>query len=155
MGMMGQHDGLPLRGRVTIRRASDGGVLADAPNLITTAGKGLVGDLLRDASGYDTGVTYVGISTDTTAPAAGDTTLAGEVSRKALVSKSRSGNVVTFSAFYPAADAPYYIRKIGVWGHSTATATLGTGVLFAAALVSFDNSDGSDDLLIDYTLTIG
>jgi hypothetical protein len=144
------------RWRLTARHVQTGEVIVrEGKNTIVTVGKGLVGDMLIDTSGFDTGLTYQAIGTGASAPAIGDTALTAEVARLAITSKTRSSNVLTLSTFFPAAQSAYNIEEAGVFGHSTASATLGSGVLFSHWLVSFDNSSGLYDLTFDYIPTIG
>jgi hypothetical protein len=144
------------RWRLTARHRITGALTTiEGKNLIVTAGKQLVADMLKDTSGYDTGLTYQAIGTDDTAPAITDTALGTESARKAITSKTRSGNELTFSTFFTAAESTYTIASAGVFGHSTASATPDSGVLFSHWLVSFDNSGGLYDLTLDYILTLG
>jgi len=129
-------------------------IIIEGLNLITTVGKGLVGDMLIDASGYDTGLTYQAIGTSNTAPTVSDTQLGAEAARKAVTSKSRSGNEITLSTFFTAAESSYNIQEAGIFGHD-ASSTPNSGVLFSHWLVNFDNSSGAYDLTFDYVLTIG
>jgi len=84
----------------------------------------------------------------------GDTTLTAEAARKAVTFKSRLVNVVTFSTFFTAGEAPYNIKEAGVFGHSTASVTPDSGVMFSHYLVDFNNSAGTYDITIEYVLTI-
>jgi len=144
------------RWRLTARHNKTGEVIIkEGKNLIVSAGKALLGDMMIDVSGYDTGLTYQAIGTGATAPAVGDTALTTESARKAITSKSRTTNVITYSTFFTAGESTYNIKEAGIFGHSTASATPGSGVLFSHWLVSFDNSGGSYDLTFDYVLTIG
>ncbi len=129
-------------------------VIIEGANLIVSLGKYLVGQMLIDASGYDTGLTYCAIGTGVTAPAVGNTTLVTESARLAITSKTRVTNVITLSTFFTAAQSTYAIEEAGIFGHSTAGAGANTGELFARWLVSFDNSGGLYDITIDYVLTI-
>jgi len=152
-------EGLKLHGqwRLTARYAGTDKIakVMEGENLIVTVGKNLVGDMLIDVAGYDTGLTYQAIGTDSTAPVVGDTTLGTESSRKAITAKSRLVNVITLSTFFTAAECTAAIEEAGVFGHSTAGAGADSGVLFSHWLVSFDNSGGVYDLTFDYVLTIG
>ena len=123
-------------------------------NLICTTGKGLVGDMLIDASGFDTGLTYHAIGTSNTAVAVGNTQLTAEATRKAITSRTRAVSDITLSTFFTAAESTYNIKEAGVFGHSTASLTANSGVLFSHWLVSFDNSAGLYDLSWEYVLTI-
>lgn len=122
-------------------------------NLIVTAGKGLVGDLMVDEE--SAGLAYHAIGTGTTTPSASDTELTTEVERKLWASRDRTGNTVDLSAFYPAAECTYNIKEAGVFGGAAASATPDSGTLFSHYLQSYDNSAGSVDLTFDYSVEIG
>lgn len=124
-------------------------------NLIVTAGKTLLAEMITDQTGFDTGLTYQAIGTNATAPNIGNTTLGTESARQPVTSKTFVANEASFSTFFTAAQSTYNIKEAGVFGHSTATGTLGTGVLFSHWLVSFDNSGGLYDLTFTYIVTIG
>jgi hypothetical protein len=120
-------------------------------NLITALGKQYVCNVIIDAN---TGLTYHAIGTDNTTPLTSDTTLGTETARKLYTSRTRSGNVITLSAFYTAAESTYAIEECGVFGGSTASATPDSGVLFSHYLLVYDNTAGLVDLTFDYELTI-
>lgn len=124
------------------------------PNIIVNNGLYLLGDMIREASGYDTGLTYMALGTGTATPLAADTQLTTEVARKAITGSSRSGAAVTISTFWTAAQSTYNIKEVGLFGHSTASATANSGMLFTHALLSYDNSAGLYDLTFDYVLTL-
>ncbi len=151
-------DTLRITGRVklTVSDPKTGRVVAQikTKNLICTVGKQLVGDMLIDLAGYDTGLTYCAIGTSTTAPTIADIVLGAEAARKAITSKARVGNDITFSTFFPSGDCTFDIQECGIFGHSTAGAGADTGVLFAHALIAYDNGAGSYDLTFDWTITI-
>lgn len=134
----------------------NGKIVAESENLVTNVGKALVGDMLIDTSGYDTGITYCAVGTGTGTPAVTDTLLGTETYRKALTYKERAGNVMYLQTYFTASTVNVYIKEVGLFGHSTATATLNTGIMFARALLSFDNSGGSPvDLIIQWEVTLG
>ena len=126
------------------------------PNLVVTAGKVLVAKMLGGVSGFDTGLTYIEVGTGTAAPALGDTALATPTSRKIVIaSPIVTGNAVVYRAFYPAADITADLKETGIFGHSTATSTIGTGELFARALFTFNNASSPNDATIVWTVTFG
>lgn len=131
----------------------------DGLNVICTVGKQLVGDMLIDETGYDTGLTYCALGASATTPAAGDTQLTdeggGAAMRNAIASKTRSGNVITLSTFFTAAQSTLAILEAGIFGHSTAGGAENSGIMFAHWLTAFDNSGALYDLTFDYVLTIG
>jgi hypothetical protein len=153
-----KQDGLKLYGRwrmVARHRLTGEKIVSEGRNLIVTTGPELLCEMLIDTTGYDTGLTYCALGTDNTAPAISDVALGAEVARKAVTSKSRTGNEITFSTFFTAAECTANIKEAGMFGHSTASATPDSGVLFSHWLVSFDNSGGLYDLTFDYILIIG
>ncbi|GAG90563.1 unnamed protein product, partial [marine sediment metagenome] len=67
---MKNQEGLKLYGkwRLTAKHIKTGEVIVkEGDNLITTVGRALVGDMLIDETGYDTGLTYCALGTDNTA----------------------------------------------------------------------------------------
>ena len=131
-------------------------LIHSGPNLVVTAGKILVAKMLMDESGFDTGLTYIEVGTGTAAPALGDTALATATSRKIVISSPiRTGNAVEYRAFFPAADITANLKETGIFGHSTASATIGTGELFARALITFNNASSPNDATIVWTVTSG
>ena len=128
-------------------------------NTITTVGKHLVGDMLIDETDYDTGFTYCALGSDDTAPAVGQTQLVdeggGAAMRNTITAKSRTGNVITLSTFFTAAQSTLAIEEAAIFGHSTASGAENSGIMFARWLSSFDNSGAGFDLTFDYVLSIG
>lgn len=127
-----------------------------AHNLITTAGKVLVARMLAEEAGYDTGLTYLEVGTGSTAALITDTALQTALRRAAVNAPVlRVSNVLQYRAFFAAADVTALIKEVGLFGHSTATATLGTGQLFNRAIVTFDNTGGTKDLTVVAQITVG
>jgi hypothetical protein len=124
-------------------------------NLIVTSGKVLVTRMLMEESGFDTGITYCEVGTDNTAAVIGDTDLNTGTKRNVITSTIRTSNEVQFRTFFAAADITDYLKEVGLFGHSTASSTLGTGELFNRAIIDFDNSAGTKDMTIVIQLTVG
>lgn len=124
-------------------------------NIITSAGKVLVARMLMDDSGFDTGLTYCEVGEGSTTPTIQDTALETPTKREAVVKKVRTSNSVQFRTFFAAADVSVLIKEIGLFGHSTATGTIGTGEMFNHALVTFDNTSGTKDLTVVVEVTFG
>lgn len=155
---MKHQDTLKITGKwkLTARNPKTGEtIVKEGKNLIVSVGKYLLGDMLIDAPGYDTGLTYQAIGTDNTAPVIGDTVLGTEVARKAITSKTRALNVITLSTFFTAGESTFNIKEAGVFGHSTASAAPDSGILFNHYLVAFDNTGGLYDLTFDAVFTLG
>ena len=121
-------------------------------NLVVTAGKQLLADLLIDVE--TTGIAYHEFGTGATAPGLADTALTTASVRKAVTSKSRSGNQVLVSTFYLASESAYAIKEAGIFGGSLASSTPGSGKMLCHYLQTYDNSAGMYDLTFEYALTI-
>ena len=154
-----QRDILPLQGfynvRFTHRRTGRLIKKIVGRNLIVNSGKALLGDMLIDRSGYDTGLTVCAIGTDNTEPNDNDTTLGTEAARKAITTRVRVGLSVQLTTYLAYSECSYAIEEAGIFGHSTAQAgTPDSGELFSRWLLSFDNSGGEADMTIDYMLPV-
>lgn len=149
---------LKARTRLIVSQPKTGKVvkIIKGRNLIVTVGKAFVGDMLIDADAdHDTGLLKCAIGTGTPAPEAGDTQLVTEVARKTITSRTRTGNEVTLSTFWSAADCAYDLKEAGTFGSALATQTPNSGKLFSRWLAAFDNSAGNYDLTYEHIITIG
>jgi len=145
--------GFNLREAQTLAKLHDG--LVDEQivhNLVVNTGKYFVADHLLDNE--TVGLTYHAIGTDATNPTLFDTSLGAEATRKIFSLRERVANIITLSVFYLASECPYNIKEVGIFGGSTATATLGSGTLFSHFLQSKDNTGGIVDLTFDYELEV-
>ena len=139
------HD--PKTGLVSMRKRSK--------NIITRAGKNLIVRFLLDSIGFSTGLTYQAVGTGTTTPTANDMTLETEEARQSIsIRRDTAGTVAAFFTFFPASVIPDTIEEVGIFGHSTATDTADSGILFARTLLNIVNS-ANEDLTLTYVLTIG
>ena len=158
-------EGIKMVGRVQVftrRRSklhrSQGAwtLAAESPNLIVTDGKVHVAKMLADVSGFDTGLTWIEVGTGTAAPALADVALATPHVRKAVIADPIvTANVVQYRAFFASADISVDLKETGIFGHSTATSTNGTGELFARALLTFNNNADPHDATFVWTVTFG
>ena len=108
---------LSWQGDVNIKALDkDGNVLQEdkLKNLITSAGKNLLAESLRNGS-LDAEIKFIAIGSDNTAPSSGDTTLGNETFRKAVTSQTAGGSVgVTITNLYVAPEeAVGTIEEIG------------------------------------------
>lgn len=123
------------------------------PNLVVTVGKAMLGDWMIEASAPGS-LSFHAIGTSSTTPSITDTVLTAEAARIAFASRTRLGNIITLSAFYPAGDCTFDIQEVGIFG-GAASSTPDSGTLLSHALLPYDNSAGAYDLTFDYNLTIG
>ncbi len=117
----------------------------------------LIARMLAEEAGWDTGITYLAIGTNNTAPAITDSQLGTESARKAIATPVyRVSNRLQFKAYFPSADCNVAIKEVGLFGHSTASAAANSGETFNHALLTYDNSGGSPvDLTFYVIVSIG
>jgi hypothetical protein len=127
----------------------------ETPNLIVTTGKVLVAGMLANEEDFKTGVTFGEVGTGTTAPVLSDTTLEAVTHRNPISRYVRSANRVQFRVFFAASDVAVHIREMGLFGHSTATSTEGSGLMLNRALLDLNNSSGSKDLTLVAEIKFG
>lgn len=124
-------------------------------NLITSAGRNLMRDLLR-AAVSDGAIKYVALGSGATAPAASDTQLATEEFRKAVTDRDTPGiGQVLTTLFVATTEAnAFTTREIGWFAGSGATATVNSGVLVARVLYERAKTN-LETIQIDRTDTLG
>lgn len=147
-----------MKGHVVLEaRDTQGWLVArrESHNLWTTIGRSFIANTLAATAGYSVGLTYCALGVGTTAPAVGDTILANGVARKAVSSRTVTDNILVVSTFFTIVESTYHIQETGLFGHTDATSTINTGLLFARALLDYDNSAGANNITITWTLTIG
>jgi len=154
-----EQESLPIKGkwRLTARHIKTGEVIVkEGENLIVTVGKVLVCQMLIDAAGYDTGLTWCAIGTNAAAPTLADIALGTESVRKIITTRPPPvGNVITLTTFFNAGESNFDLKEAGIFGHSTAGAGVDSGILFSHWLSAFDNSLAAFDLTFDLVLSIG
>lgn len=117
-------------------------------NLVTTIGKNLVRDLLGIAAGV-TGLNYIALGTDDTAPAVGDTTLGTEVFRDTFTDTIYTSGVVNFKYFLDSSSANgNTLNEAGLFGDD-ATASANSGTLFAH--VTYTNIAKTSSIAVTYS----
>lgn len=149
---------LNWQGKVNIKAFDKDGKLIQEDklsNLITSAGKNMLAQSLRDST-LDAEIKYVAIGSDNTAPSSGDTALGNETFRKQVTSQAAGGSVgVTLTNLYVAPEeAVGTIEEIGFFSGSTASATTDSGTLFARVLYSRTKT-AVESIQIERTDTIG
>lgn len=120
-------------------------------NLIVTAGKNHIADVLIAAGGVQADVQYCGVGSGSTPPAAGDTDLETPVgSREAYSDRFRTNNIATFSFFYGANDNNGTWNECGLFWLTTG------GDMLARALFSpAVNKTASVTEVVEWDITVG
>ncbi|MFQ6134765.1 MAG: hypothetical protein ACE5KU_02980 [Nitrososphaerales archaeon] len=119
-------------------------------NLIVTAGKNHIADLLAN-NGGTVNCGYVGVGSSSQTPAVGDTDLITAIgSRKAVTDDSRTNNVANFSTFFASAD------NNGTWNESGLFWDATAGDMLARALFSpAITKDTTKTVTVDWSITVG
>lgn len=124
-------------------------------NLITNAGLDFISAQIGSTSTGSNGANYIALSSDTTAPAATDTTLSGEISGSGLdraqgtYSHTAGTNTFTVQKIFTASGTVSAIQKTGLF-----TASSG-GTMMAENTFSSVNLISGDQLTLTWTITIG
>jgi hypothetical protein len=127
-------------------------------NLFTNAGRDLAhAQMYTNTSTGTRGCGYVAVSAETTAPAAGDTTLAGEISTNGLAradattkTHSAGTNTSIVEHTYTASGTHTAVHKAGLF-NAASTGTLGHAANFSSDVTLATN----DQLKVTFTLTLG
>lgn len=135
---------------IELKDVKTGKIIRDEyDNLFVTTGRNAIAERAR---GGDTGkITYCAVGTGTNVPSASDTTLQTEVFRKLIASRTRSGYVVTFKAFYNTSEANAALKEAGLFGDD-ATGTTDSGTLFARVNIN-RTKNSSQTLTISWDVT--
>ena len=149
---MKNEDTVTLTGKLIIKINDD--VVREVPNLVTTAGKGLIASRLASAS--DGVVTHMAIGTGTTAAAAGDTALVTEVTRQAVDTSGGtvSTNTITYTRTFAADDpditapATTAVTAAGLFTASS------SGTMLARTVFAVVNKGEADSMTISWVITI-
>ena len=149
---MKNEDTVTLTGKLIIKINDD--VVREVPNLVTTAGKGLIASRLASAS--DGVITHMAIGTGTTAAAAGDTALVTEVTRQAVDTSGGtvSTNTITYARTFAADDpnitapATTAVTEAGLFTASS------SGTMLARTVFAVVNKGEADSMTISWVITI-
>jgi hypothetical protein len=140
---------ISLKGRVraTVQDVETGRILqiVETRNLVVTAGKELVAQILNEEAVAVPNFCAVG--SGTTTPAATDTALEAEIGRLEVTQRSRSGNVLTYSTFFSAADCNGDWNEAGLFNNGT--------MLCRALFPSTITKDSTKTVTVDWTVTVG
>jgi hypothetical protein len=150
-------DSLTMKGYVMVSVVRDSKEIYhyEDHNLITDAGKDFISAQIGSASASANGANYVALSSDSTAPAATDTSLAGEISGNGLdrsqgtYSHTLGTNTFTVTEVFSATGAANNIQKSGLFTAAS------SGTMLAENTFSSVNLISGDQLTITWTITIG
>lgn len=147
---------IQVSGWVKVKVVRDGNVVyyEENHNQITNAGKDMIAKQLGSTSPITNGANYIGLTVDTGAPAAGDTTLLGEISTGGLAraqgtyAHTNGTNTYTVSKQFTASASHTAVQKAGLF-------TLASGgTMMAENTFSSVNLISGDQITITWTITI-
>jgi len=115
-------------------------------NLVVTVGKNFVASRMVGTSVAV--MSHMALGSNSTAAAAGDTTLGTELGRVALASGTAAANVVTYTATFPAGTATGAVVEAGIFNDPT------VGTLLCHTVFSVVNKGALDAMSVTWTVTI-
>lgn len=121
--------------------------VVEKENLVVNAGFQLIADSVGHPSSRPPIISHIGVGTDTTAPAAGNTALIAQLTRVAGT-YSYASKVITMTATFAAGVATGAITEAGVFNASTA------GTMLNRVTFSVINKGSLDALTCTFTFTM-
>lgn len=115
-------------------------------NLVVTTGKNFVASRIVGTAANV--MSHMAIGADSTTPAAGNTALGSELGRVALGSSNASGNVVTYTATFPAGTGTGAVVEAGILNASSA------GTMLCRTTFAVVNKGADDAMSVTWTVTI-
>jgi hypothetical protein len=137
-------DDLSLKGKLTI--AVNGQTVREVPNLVVTAGKEFVASRMAGVSSNE--MSHMAIGTDSTSPAAGNTTLGSEAARVTLTSTTVTGADVVYVASFAAGTGTGAIVEAGLFNASSG------GDMLCRTTFAVVNKGANDSITITWTVTV-
>ena len=109
-------------------------------NLVTDDGVALVASMLAaPLSHAEGGIRFCEVGVGTDAPANDDDALGSPHRRIFVNPPRRSGNTLSYLAFFPSGTIQVNLTEMGLWAGPDSTTVLGTGVLFARSSINHNN----------------
>ena len=145
------NDNFPIKGdlHIVVKDSKTGEVKVDRleKNLVVTVGKDWIASRMVGTAANTMG--YMAVGTDSTAPAAGNTTLGAEVARVAVTSQTASTNTVTYVATFGAGTGTGALTEAGLFNANTA------GTMLSRTTYSVINKGSGDEMTVTWVITVG
>ena len=138
------NDSLKMTGHLAI--AINNEVVQEVPNLVVTAGKGYVASRMKDTSLG--AMSHMAIGTNSTAAAANNTALGGEVDRNSLTSTAVSGATVTYVATFGAGEGTRAITEAALLNAAS------SGTMLCRTVFAVVNKNSADSMTITWSVTV-
>lgn len=146
---MNTQDQLKASGALRVVLTGPDGVVKEEhefKNLVVTVGKNFVASRMVGVASNV--MSHMAIGSDNTTPAAANTTLGAELGRVALTSSVATGNVVTYTATFPAGTGTGAVVEAGIFNAGTA------GVMLCRTTFAVVNKGADDAMSVTWTVTI-
>ncbi len=144
-------DNFPIKGdlHIVIKDALTGEVKVDRleKNLVVTVGKDWIASRMVGTASNVMG--YMAVGTDSTSPAAGNTTLGAEVARVSVTSATASTNTVTYVATFGAGTGTGALTEAGLFNANT------SGTMLSRTTYSVINKGSGDEMTVTWVITVG
>lgn len=140
---------LKVKGELLVQLFDENGNVKEErhiPNLVVTVGKGFIASRMVGTSAAV--MSHMAIGPSSTAPAAGDTALGGELGRVALTSGTASGAVATYVASFPAGTGTGAVVEAGIFNAAS------SGTMLCRTTFSVVNKGVNDAMSITWTVTV-
>ena len=150
---MHTQDIVATRGIVTLYDADTKEVLVRSHNIMTENGGTLLAKLLVNDNAYRTGISYCALGTGASIPTVYQYALDAEQVRAQVTQRGATGHTAAIATFFTAASCEMHVREAALFGH-TATHLPNTGLMFARALLDYDNSTTPRNLMVGWEIPI-
>lgn len=140
---------LKVKGELLVQVFDENGNVKEErliPNLVVTAGKNFIASRMVGTAAAV--MSHMAIGSNSTAPAAGDTALGGELGRVALTSTNVTGAVATYVASFPAGTGTGAVVEAGIFNAASA------GTMLCRTTFSVVNKSANDSMTITWTVTV-
>jgi hypothetical protein len=138
------HDNFNMIGHLSI--AINDEVVQEVPNLVVTDGKEYVASRMKDTT--KAAMSHMAIGTVSTAAAASDSALGGQVNREALTSATVAGTTITYIATFGAGSGTGAITEAGLFNASSA------GDMLCRTVFAVINKGQNDAMTISWSVTV-
>tara|TARA_B110000902_G_scaffold115168_1_gene135325 strand:- start:393 stop:818 length:426 start_codon:yes stop_codon:yes gene_type:complete len=138
------HDNFNMIGHLSI--AINDEVVQEVPNLVVTDGKEYVASRMKDTT--KAAMSHMAIGTVSTAAAASDSALGGQVNREALTSATVAGTTITYIATFGAGSGTGAITEAGLFNQSSA------GDMLCRTVFAVINKGQNDAMTISWSVTV-
>lgn len=143
------NENIKVTGDVSIKVFDEAGNVKDErtiKNLVVSVGKTFIASRMVGTAANV--MSHMAVGSTSTAPAAGDTGLGGELGRVALGSSSSSGAVATYTASFPAGVGTGAVVEAGIFNASSA------GTMLCRTTFAVVNKGANDGMSITWTITV-